>query len=145
MRIPGGKLFRRLFTSSPSRSEKLARITPAILYLILIFFISSIPAGQIRPFTDDRIAHFVEYFILGVLLLIAAASFGPIQRTRRWVFAAWLFGALFAVSDEVHQMYVPGRQASWNDVLFDVLGLTASMIGIVVMLKPNLKKRRPVE
>ena len=142
MKIPGQRLFRRLFTfSSGSRAERVARIAPAILYLIVIFMVSAIPAADIRPFTDDRIAHFVEYFILGGLLLIAAASFGPIDRSVKLVGAAWMFGALFAISDEVHQKFVPGRQASWNDVLFDVLGLTASIIGIVVLLKPNLKGR----
>lgn len=142
MKIPGLRLFRRLFTFSPgSRAERVARITPAILYLIVIFMVSAVPAADLRPLTDDRIAHFVEYFILGGLLLIAAASFGPIDRGLKLVNASWLFGALFALSDEVHQMFVPGRQASWNDVLFDVLGMTACMIGIVVLMKPNVKGR----
>jgi len=144
MTNPGRGLLRRLFTSSSaSRAERTIRITPAILYLTGIFIVSSIPAVQLRPVTDDRIAHFVEYFILGVLLLIAVAAFGPIERSLKVVSATWLFGALYALSDEVHQMFVAGRQASWNDVLFDVLGLTASMIAIVVMLKPMIKRRQP--
>lgn len=142
MKMPGLRLLRRLFTSSSgSRAQRIARITPAILYLMLIFIVSGIPGADLRPFTEDRIAHFVEYFILGGLLLTAAASFGPVDRSLKLVSASWLFGALYALSDEVHQMFVPGRQPSWNDVLFDVLGLTASMIGIVVLLKPNVKRR----
>lgn len=132
-------LLRRLFTaSSASRAERTIRITPAVLYLIGIFVVSSIPGKDVRAFADDRIEHFLEYFGLGVLLLIAVASFGSIQRLKL-VSGSWLFGALYALSDEVHQMFVPGRQPSWNDVLFDVLGLTAAMIGIVVALKPMLK------
>lgn len=142
MTMPGGRLLRRLFTSSSgSRAERIARITPAVLYLLFIFIVSGIPAAHLRPITDDRIAHFFEYFILGVLLLIAAASFGPIDRRLRLVGASWLFGALFALSDEVHQLFVEGRHPSWSDVVFDVLGMTASMIVIVVLLKPNLKPR----
>lgn len=140
MRIPGHGLLRRIFTSaSGSRAERMTRIAPAILYMLVIFIVSAIPAQQLRPVADDRVAHFVEYFGLGAVLLIAASSFGPIDRSVRLVGATLLFGALFALSDEVHQRFVAGRQASWSDVMFDVLGLTASMIGIVVLLKPVLK------
>jgi VanZ family protein len=68
----------------------------------------------------DKVAHAVVYFVLGYLL--ARATKRP---NLAWVIAAW-FGAL----DEVHQAFVPEREAGLDDWWADLFGsLLGSRVG----------------
>ena len=63
------------------RLERVIRSLPAVLYMALIHLVSSVEGKKISTFgVDDRIAHFVEYFILGVLLVLALSAFDTIGR-----------------------------------------------------------------
>ena len=49
---------------------------------------------------------------------------------------AWLFAVLYAVTDEFHQSFVPGRHPAWFDVLvFDNLGALISLLLAALFLK----------
>ena len=63
-------------------------------------------------------AHFGEYAILGGLLLVLLQHFG---QTIRWL--PWLIGTAYAVLDEWHQAYTPGRFSDPADVLIDTFGV----------------------
>jgi len=95
---------------------------PIVLWAAVIFAFSSIPSLSSGLGTWDlilrKIAHLSEYAILGVLLLRA------IQRPT----VAILAGALYAVTDEVHQHFVRGRHAAWYDVLIDTIGVTIGVL-----------------
>ena len=76
-------------------------------------------------FAVRKFAHVTEYAILG--LLVWRAFRKPSAANRRpWVWSqaalALLFVALYATSDELHQAFVPTRQASVWDVLLDTTG-----------------------
>lgn len=83
-----------------------------------------------------KLAHATEYAMLGFLLANA------LQRTRRpgrhgkqmrklpQVMMSTLLCALYAVSDEVHQLFVPGRAGMVTDVLIDTAG---AFVGIVLL------------
>jgi len=97
---------------------------PAVLWMGVIFFLSSLPeeATPGRFIVSDKIAHASEYFILAFLILFA------LQRTTRlgfftsfWVTLAW--GALYAVSDEFHQLFVPTRHFDLRDLAADAGGV----------------------
>lgn len=65
-------------------------------------------------------AHMTEYALLGTLLYIALAVNGVHFRYRG---ATALSGAfLFACTDELHQLFVPGRSGRFQDVLIDTAG-----------------------
>ena len=95
---------------------------PIVLWAAVIFAFSSIPSLSSGLGTWDlilrKIAHLSEYAILGALLLRA------IQRPA----VAMLAGALYAVTDEVHQHFVRGRHAAWYDVLIDTVGIAIGML-----------------
>jgi VanZ family protein len=70
-----------------------------------------------------KTAHFAEYCVLG-LLLWRLAHFDPAfaaWRSREFLIAL-LLASLYAASDEFHQSFVPGRDASLRDVLLDSCG-----------------------
>lgn len=117
--------FREPLTASPA--EPLLRFVPAGAWLAAIFFVSSIPGEKITFQFDDRVAHFLEYFILGVLLAFAGAGLRA-GTGRAASISILVFVALFAIADEYHQSLVPRRDASAKDWIFDMLGASAALL-----------------
>lgn len=78
-----------------------------------------------------KLAHFVEYAVLGGLLYRAfwrTCQSGSRLPERRWAAYALALVALYAVTDEWHQAFVPGRHSSLFDVLVDVSGGAAGLM-----------------
>jgi VanZ family protein len=103
------------------------RWLPVLLMMLLIFWFSSQPSEQL-PYFDraDRIvkkgSHMIGY---GILAISYWHVFGY-RTDRRWF--AWLLAVLYAVTDEFHQSFVAGRNASvWDVVIFDNLGALISL------------------
>ena len=65
-----------------------------------------------------KCGHVCEYFIFGVLLFRAIRA-PQLGWNLRWAFLAILIAALYASSDEIHQIFVPSRGASIWDALLD--------------------------
>lgn len=65
-------------------------------------------------------AHIVTYFILGYLMISLLKEFRLIDK-RTFIFAIILC-VLYAISDEVHQHFIPGRSGEALDVLIDTIG-----------------------
>lgn len=78
-------------------------------------------------------AHFISYSVLGALVMNALY-----QKGYRKVPLALLLCVLYAVSDEIHQTFVPGRGGNLIDVVLDSVG---SLIGIGLYLKVRGKRR----
>lgn len=94
-----------------------------ILWLGVIFAVSSIPGSTIpsAPSITPYIVHFCEYFVLGVILYyIAHAHDKP---TEKVLIVVFIFGLLYGMSDEIHQLFVPGREFSLWDWAADIMGL----------------------
>jgi len=67
-----------------------------------------------------KLAHFVLFMLLGILSALVFAGRHPIS--RKWILPAILICILYAIGDELHQMFVFGRTASVQDVLLDSAG-----------------------
>jgi VanZ family protein len=95
---------------------------PALLYAGAIFFVSSLshPPGPPLVHGLDKVVHCAVYAVLGLLTVQALAGYGlrPLQAAL-W---ALLVCALYGVSDEWHQAFVPGRSTDIRDWAADVLG-----------------------
>ena len=72
-----------------------------------------------------KIAHFSEYFLLGLLVLSFLSEFGIV--TRKSILIAIIICCLYAVSDEFHQMFSDGRTPKVFDVAIDTLGATTGI------------------
>jgi VanZ family protein len=90
---------------------------PVLAWAALIFALSSVPdLGSGLGGWDlvlRKLAHAAEYAILGALLARATGRTG----------LAFSLGALYAISDEIHQAFVPGRLGSPLDVAIDAAGV----------------------
>jgi VanZ family protein len=97
---------------------------PVILYSGIIFWASSLPPAEI-PLTfdfSDKIFHALEYSILGYLLARAIREQKVGFRRREVIFYAFIFLFLYSLSDEFHQLFVPGRTATIGDLIADGIG-----------------------
>lgn len=104
------------------RRELIGLWLPVLAWATLIFAFSAQPATSL-PNTGNLVqkgAHVGEYAVLAALLWRALAG-RRLGRTAVLGFA-WLAAVLYAVSDETHQLFVPGRHGSPLDLVIDGLG-----------------------
>lgn len=71
-----------------------------------------------------KLAHFTEFGMLGFSLLLHLR----VGRRKRGMAAAWVLGTLYAVSDELHQMFEAGRGPQLRDVAIDSAGVLAGVL-----------------
>ncbi|MBK8871752.1 MAG: VanZ family protein [Elusimicrobia bacterium] len=99
---------------------------PVVVWAGLIFIASSIPdhrpAGStgLPELMSRKLAHLVEYGVLAYFVARALTGMGWAIR-RVWA-VGLLACVLYAISDEVHQSFVPGRFGKVRDVALDSLG-----------------------
>lgn len=99
----------------------------AVGWMAVIFWLSSLP-GSAVPGRLGQFAHPLEYAVLASLLYIARRRFPADARAAA---AAILVAAAYAVTDEVHQAFVPGRVPDIADWGLDVLGAGAAAIALM--------------
>jgi VanZ family protein len=91
--------------------------------MALIFFMSSLPGQDLpeMPFLNgDKLVHLLEFGLLG-MLLFRAFRFPPISQSPFRM--ALAVGIPFAASDEIHQLFTPGRSCDVLDFLVDIIGI----------------------
>ena len=132
-------------------SKKIYKIIP-VLIMIFIFVQSAFPADlssresglivslvrhfwdadpETITFTVRKCAHFIEYLALGWSLLLPVTNrFG-----RPGGLYAWVFGSLYAVTDEIHQIFVEGRSCEFSDILLDSAGVLTGLLIALALAK----------
>ncbi len=99
---------------------------PAVVYVGLIFAVSSIPGSVfcVMPLKIfDKAAHAVEFTGLGLFLMIAFRGSLPDTLKRHAVLFAMGAGFLVGIMDELYQLTVPGRAVEFLDWVADVVGV----------------------
>lgn len=120
-------------------------VTRKLMNLYYHFFSGNNNAVLTVPVvTDDaeaivrKMAHFTEYMAVGFLSFGIAVIW--MQRIKAGIVAVTLQVFLSAGLDEIHQYFVPGRYASFRDVLIDTAGGIAGIVIVFLMYK--IRKRR---
>jgi hypothetical protein len=94
----------------------------------------------LNSFIVRKFAHFFEYaalgFLIGCALFLSRRRFSPIT--------AVICSALYSVSDEIHQYFVPGRACRIFDVGVDTLGaLTGTLfLAFIILIVSSIAIRR---
>jgi VanZ family protein len=112
-------------------SLMVGRWIPVLLWMAIIFAFSSTSAlpqasNELLDVLIKKSAHFCEFAVLGVLIHRALRPDGRI--TWAGGIAAIAFTATYAVTDELHQILVPGRHPSPLDVGIDTLGAITAIL-----------------
>lgn len=66
-------------------------------------------------------AHFFEYFVLAIFLILVFKNYFEVN--LKLVMVVCMLGLLYSITDEIHQLFVPGRTGRVVDVLVDFLGV----------------------
>lgn len=105
------------------RNTGVRAIAPLALMALIFYFSAQQQVGPELPAFTRVIAHFTEYAVLAALWAWALSP----ALGRRALYVAAAITLLYAISDELHQSYVPGRDSDPLDVLVDGLGIAAAL------------------
>lgn len=123
-------------------ARRIADFIPAVLIYAVITVLShqsSFPVDE--PFPGfDKIFHFAEFAVLGFALafgLFRRKALAPGGRPFQECALLWSIGAGLGLLDELHQVFVSGRNPDLADAATDALG-----IGVGIGLFLVLRRRR---
>ncbi|MDD4878765.1 MAG: VanZ family protein [Candidatus Nanoarchaeia archaeon] len=95
---------------------------PVIIYAGVIFYFSSlaqpIPEGGLEFQRKDLLLHAMEYLVLSALLLRAFLN----SSVKKAFVYSILIASAYGITDEIHQLFVPGRVFSVYDILANAFG-----------------------
>ena len=117
---------------------------PLIIWASIIFIVSSIHGSKLQflPFntiTQVHIAellsyrqatfHIGEYYLL--VILVYRLLRVKLNQPETFIYLlSFTASTLYAISDEIHQYFVPGRFATLTDLIFDTLGIIVGLFCI---------------
>lgn len=111
--------------------------------MAIIFSFSSVKGEDIPQFdipSIDKLFHFVEYFILGILLVRAFSNSFANPNFKYILAASILIALLYGSTDEFHQRFVPGRSCDFFDLLSDIVG--SSIGACLALYKERIRECR---
>ncbi|MFP4416285.1 MAG: VanZ family protein [Chitinivibrionales bacterium] len=113
---------------------------PMWLWAALMLTVSSLPGTSLpqgNMWEWDKFAHAFEYMVLGILMYRYVVSVHRVSFAKANVLVAVCI-PLFGVVDEIHQLFIPFRSCTWQDMVADAGG---AIIAIVLMQIGFLRKR----
>lgn len=129
------------FSSMPAGESAKASSEVTDMVLGIVQRTGLISPGDIDPDLYSGIhgiirmlAHFVEYYILGVLSYLFFLQFRG-KKIKNVIAVSLIFCVLFAISDEIHQYFVPGRASQITDVIIDTAGSISGIISVRFLRK----------
>lgn len=116
-------------TDSTARSDEIVRTIQSIGV--------SAPA-DLLTFLVRKAAHISAYFVLGILIYSLLKEYR--LHIKHLIIASIALAMLYACTDELHQMFVPGRSGEVRDVLIDTGGAAVG-VGIYGTVARRLYKK----
>lgn len=115
---------------------------PVAGYLGLIYYLSSRPHVGWAARYPDILLHALEYMALALLVARGLNDGLRAPVPARRLLIAWILCVGYAVSDEIHQSFVPNRSSDWRDVAADTAGAAAGL-GAIAAAGRRLRRREP--
>lgn len=122
---------------------------PTLVWMGVIFYFSGIP-GLTKTANPDiwfyvirKGAHITEYFIL-TCLFFNLLCFYKLKK-KNILQLAFLFSLAYAFSDEIHQLFVPGREGKLLDIGFDFIGIALAVFLFAIFRKQRNKSKKSIK
>ena len=81
---------------------------------------------HVLQFVVRKTAHVIEFTTLSMF----ATGLLVLYHVKYAYLLGFIFSSLYAATDELHQLFIPGREAKWTDLGFDMSG---ALIGAVIV------------
>ena len=110
---------------------------PLSIYWLILLVLTTLP-GRDLPKTgiNDKIEHLSAYFLLGILLSLALLFQNKFLKIKKYfTLFTGLFIGLYAALDEIHQLFVPGRDCDILDWTADMIGASIGILLIIFLIK----------
>jgi VanZ family protein len=101
--------------------------------MAFIFAASSVPGSQIPGVMWDKLAHLLVYAALGAFYMLPLSGGRIAGVTGTTAGAAIVLSFLYGLSDEVHQMFTPGRSPDILDVVADTAGASLGVAAVALL------------
>ena len=110
---------------------------PLILYCLFIYIQSDHPSPEQIPIFPyvDKVLHATAYGIMGILFYRAYQTLRFKDNIKMLMFLSVVSASLYGISDEIHQSFVPLRQAEIADAIADMIGA----LGGVCLYQPFVR------
>lgn len=148
-----------------NKKKYILRWTMLVLWMCFIFYMSSRSGSEsqeqsdlvlsilnffglqlnesiknIASFIVRKTAHVTEYMILYILIFRVVTLY---SNTKKSKLIALFCMVLYASTDEIHQLFVPGRSGMVRDVFIDSIG---GIIGVgITFIYENIKKKKSLK
>lgn len=93
-----------------------------------------------------KLAHFSLYTIGGILILLYINIY-KLEESKKIVYSIAI-GSIYSCTDEIHQIFIPGRSGEFTDVMLDSIGIATGVCICLTIIKVinkifinNCKKR----
>ncbi len=80
-----------------------------------------------------KLAHYSLYTLGGILILLHINLYK--MKINKKIIISWLIGTTYAVTDEIHQLFILGRSGEIRDMYIDSLGVITGIIIILIIFK----------
>lgn len=129
-------------------SWNIRRWLPLIVWIVMIFGLSSIPgfsSDDVRlPTGFDKVVHFIEYAIFAILYY-RGLSYGGVRVRWSIVIIVITTGIAVAALDEMYQSYIPRRDSSFFDLVMDsagvVFGTLAAVLRHIIQIRKGAERK----
>ena len=102
---------------------------PVLIYMAVIFSVSSLHQPPLPPGVSDKPAHAFGYLGFGVVIARALARGFPPRITVWQALVGLGLASFYGITDELHQHFVPGRSAEVADGISDSIGAALGLFG----------------
>jgi VanZ family protein len=116
---------------------------PLILYCLFIYIQSDHPSPEQIPTFPyvDKVLHATAYGIMGILFYRAYQTLRLKDNIKMLMFLSVISASLYGISDEIHQSFVPFREAEVADVIADMIGALSGvcLYQLLIVSKPFVR------
>ena len=133
-----------IFFFSSQVGDESSKLSGGIVRKILysIGLVDNMEVESVLEIIVRKMAHFSLYFVCGILAMCIMINYDVSNKFR--ILCSFCINLFYSISDEIHQMFVPGRTGKVTDVFIDSLGVICGILIIYVIIKVKEKYKRNI-
>lgn len=133
-----------MFFRRDTLRDRWIRTLPVIGASVVIFWVSSMPDASPPDLGfewQDKVFHAAAYLIYALAMFLAVWVWSGSRPVTWTLSVGGVLSAVYAISDEWHQSFVPGRHATVDDVIADLVGIILAALLFRSLLRRFLLRR----